>query len=336
MPNAIPAPILYRHALDPFDKLVDISSVTSEARSGPFHCLVCERQMIPVLRGVKRQKHFRHQVETNCSGETYLHLLGKRFFYQVYSQCVSDKQPFTLVFKTEVMCTTCQDEQSISCDLDPELKERDLPRYYPKIRLEVPEGGFIPDLLLESSQGDKIFVEIAVTHVVEDSKRSSGYRVIELRLETEDDLAPILDRRISQEDSRVSLLNFKIGIRKLSLQTCIKKFSFFLVRKDGWAAIRELHPLAAKKVQAGPEIVYSRRLRYSSSDTYCQALEEAYHQQIQIKNCFLCRYHGKNINREDNDVPIYCRFLKKACRSVEAVACQYYRVDPKVFPSQHG
>ena len=68
------------------------------------------------------------------------------------------------------------------------------------------------------------------------------------------------------------------------------------------------------------------------NQVYFKMLIKAFNEKRKIKNCYLCRYHGLNFFDYD-ETPIFCKFLKKSCNSNEAATCQYYRPDPKVFPT---
>jgi competence CoiA-like predicted nuclease len=70
-------PIKYRYALDEDHQVVDVEDLT-EADRKDYECIACGHVLRPVM-GEIRHKHFRHQVEADveCSGETYLHRLGK-------------------------------------------------------------------------------------------------------------------------------------------------------------------------------------------------------------------------------------------------------------------
>jgi hypothetical protein len=80
--------------------------------------------------------------------------------------------------------------------------------------------------------------------------------------------------------------------------------------------------------------VISSDEEYARSDEYKKNVVDAYNTKIAIKNCFLCRYHGDNYSYCDEDLPIFCKFLKIKCNSNQASACQYYRPHPKCFPGE--
>ena len=58
-----------------------------------------------------------------------------------------------------------------------------------KYEQEVRDGRFISDVLLTAEDGRKIYVEIAVTNLVKESKIESGVPIIEFRINSENDLS---------------------------------------------------------------------------------------------------------------------------------------------------
>ncbi len=199
--------VKYQYALNSKDEILNINALskTDEIRREIYQCISCGKSLRPVL-GEVRKKHFRHVVEANCNPETYLHQLAKRLFFQVYSDCLETGSPFNIELYENWVCTSCKDEFEIICELDPKLIKFDLVKLFPNISIETPDGSFIPDILLSNGNGEKLFIEFVVTHVLTEEKRNSGARIIELSLEDEDDLEPIQKRLITQT-------NFKAGRR---------------------------------------------------------------------------------------------------------------------------
>ena len=50
-------------------------------------------------------------------------------------------------------------------------------------------------------------------------------------------------------------------------------------------------------------------------------VRESHFNGIEIKNCFLCRYHG--LDGLENS--IFCKYLKKSTSSNEAIECKFYK-----------
>jgi hypothetical protein len=112
--------------------------------------------------------------------------------------------------------------------------------------------------------------------------------------------------------------------------TCSRTFDFFL-----------LFPTGKSKVKRGVQAVrlaqWRNNYRFvckveSGPDGFYEGLERAYGAHERIKNCFLCRYHGRNFHRDSDQRPIFCKIDHSAKSSNEAVKCDIYFPDPSVFP----
>ncbi|GAP18926.1 competence protein CoiA family protein [Levilinea saccharolytica] len=329
--------VKYQYALNSKDEIQNINALskTDEIRREIYRCISCGNSLRPVL-GEVRKKHFRHVVEANCNPETYLHQLAKRLFFHVYTDCLEKGSPFNIELYENWVCTSCKDEFEITCELDPKLIKFDLVKLFPNISIETPDGSFIPDILLSNGNGEKLFIEFVVTHVSSEEKRNSGARIIELSLEDEEDLEPIQQKLITQTYFKAEFLNFKKIVKtRCSFPSCNNKLFFFLLKTDGGAYVLNDTPKKYKLRLEKGDIEFSKVLPHGGPQIYIDELENAYHAKKKIRNCFLCRYHGENIFRDDDEGPIYCKFLKQKYVSTRAVSCEYYRADPKAFPSQN-
>ncbi len=208
--------IKYRYALDSVNSVIDITQLNREKTTNKelYKCLGCDKILIPIL-GQKRQKHFRHKIDLDCSPETYLHKLAKQKFFEVYNNCLLEKLPFFIRLNQEVECNYFQNSFSFNCQLSDKLVTYDLTKYFHQIYLESREDSFIPDLLLVSKTGEKIFIEIAVTHFSSERKLNSGYRLIEIDINSEDDIE-VINRRKLVQNEQVNFINFNPKIIKNS------------------------------------------------------------------------------------------------------------------------
>jgi competence CoiA-like predicted nuclease len=86
--------IKYQWSKDENDNLVDINHLDESSRKrNKYFCISCGNELIAKLGKIKKH-HFAHKNEVNCSKETYLHLLGKKLFYDSYTECLTTKKPF--------------------------------------------------------------------------------------------------------------------------------------------------------------------------------------------------------------------------------------------------
>lgn len=321
----------YAFAYNNAGNLVEISTLEkSTTRNEVFTCLSCGRILVPVL-GEKRIKHFRHKIEENCSPETYLHKLGKQYFYDLYTQCLQDQKPFHITLSESITCTHFKESLGLTCQLDGKAETYDLTKYYKDIQIEQRDGSFIPDVLLTSASGDTIYIEIFVTHESSREKRQSGSRIIEIRLNAEDDLHVFSDNRLSNFDNRVRFHNFKTSKNEDHCKgRCLEKHNVFEVYPSGKSRIVEktLKEIWEAKQNNQNGVIYSRIAPYADGGSFIGEIIKAHRSGVPVRNCFLCRYHGESFTENH---PIYCKFLKKTCNSNEAANCTYYRADPNVF-----
>ncbi len=173
--------IKYRYARGANQTRVNVTALTSEARyeNAPYTCFGCGGELIANL-GAKKIKHFSHKGAHACRPESYLHKLAKHAFFDIYSECLREGAPFFLVQDVPAYCDHFQKILGRACTIGHERKH-DLTRFFPKIRLEVPFKGVVPDILLQSADGqEQLFVEMAVTHHCDYEKRNLGVRIVEI------------------------------------------------------------------------------------------------------------------------------------------------------------
>lgn len=335
--------IKYKFAYNSQNQTIDVQTLSKENKTDKFRCLGCEHELVPVL-GEKRVKHFRHKVITdiNCSPETYLHKLAKIKFYETYQNCLTNNQPFNIKFLTFPVCNFYQNDFLISCHLDSEKKEFDLTKYFKKIYIECKEDSFIPDILLEAENQDKIFFEIVVTHSSSQEKIKSKYRIIEFVIKSEEDIKTIESCCLEQSEM-IKFFNFKKIPRGNYCQgRCFQgiipydkeplPYNIFVVYNNGKSAIihqtlKEIESLLSR-IRHFEYVVITEET--DKGYLYRSKVVEIHQKGLQIKNCFLCRYHAFN-QSWSREGTIFCKFLKESGNSNMATDCQYFRADSQVY-----
>lgn len=325
--------IKYKYAWNSENEIIRIESLNRLDKTplDKFVCISCNKELIPRL-GKIRIKHFSHKEEVVCSGETYLHKLGKNLFYKEYQRCLTQNLPFYIEFYENKICSKRKSEFGIECNLGKTLSKFDLTRYFSEISMETREGSFIPDILLKTENGkEKIFFEIAVTHFSTVEKLNAGYRLIELRIEDEEDLGVINEHCISIGKSDVSFTNFKIKSKTAHFcqNLCEKTFDFFRIDKEGKA---RLHQQTLSQIsyilKKDKETITHFEISPDNGNyplKYKYLVAKAFNEKKKLKNCFLCRYHGINKEWESEKYPIFCKFLKTISNSNEAAICNYFQ-----------
>lgn len=323
--------IKYRYALDEGQRVIDIEDLM-EADRKDYECVACSQVLRPVM-GQKRRKHFRHKVDLGCSEETYLHRLGKFLFRQVYLQCLDSGIPFEVELLRPKMCRCC--ETWGPCRVSFEPMRYDLTKGFPNISLETPDDGFIPDLLLSGKGGEKLYVEIAVTHPSTETKRDSDHRIIELSVEEEKDLEIIKTCLLPETKERIDLIGFNVEPEEGDYSDqCNQWVSVFYLWHSGKTVIQE-QTLAdlRRNCHDRNKRFYFSFVSYAGKYPYVEALERAYLRNLKVENCYLCRYHGEpNVHQNmETRNPVFCKYLKETYPSNHAADCEYYLPDETTF-----
>lgn len=329
--------IKYRYAKDKEGKLIDINSLDKTGNPVvSFFCIGCGNELIPKL-GLIKIHHFAHKKIVTCSPETYLHLLGKQLFHDNFIECRTIKSPFNIELYQKRICNHYEQQLETVCNLEDAVVKFDLIQYFDKITLETKEGSFTPDVMLTSKSGKvKVFVEIAVTHSLSEKKLSSEYRIIELKIENEEDFEPIKRKLLSIKDSKVQFKNFQIKelSKSICAGNCKKFFNFFTLDIDGRVILQQqrnlkriIHQINTDKDKLLKYLISPDRRDYP--EAYKSFIANCARENLKVRNCFICRYHARNDTKEYESrkrvPPIFCKFLKKECNSNEAVTCKYFR-----------
>lgn len=185
----------YSYALDENTHLIEIKYA---AKGSEYRCPNCGAIMIP-RQGKIRCWHFAHKANIeNCSYETYLHKLAKMRI----RECFNKSSSFSITFNVHVTCAAeCPVGKQQSCTWI-DTKEFNLKQYYDLCEEEVSVGKFKADLCLSHSKNknrEPILIEIWVTHKSTEEKCDSGYRIIEIHIESEEDINKIVSKRSIRE-----------------------------------------------------------------------------------------------------------------------------------------
>jgi hypothetical protein len=311
--------IKYQYAINSNGKTVNAGDLipSIEVRSETYKCFSCGNILIPVL-GEKIKKHFRHKadIQVQCSSETYLHKLGKIRFYDIYNSCLTEKLPFWIEIAVKQKCKFQKQFQHI-CTLKNCTERFDITQYFKNIKLERKDNSFIPDLLLTSDKGEKIYIEIAVSHKSTQRKIHSGNRIIELAIDQESDLN-MIERKILLESDKVIFFNFK--------REQIKNFC------DGQCI--ETNNIRTKTEEVKAKKTINKRdgikkTTDSRNKRYDALLRELAKSQFK-ENCFFCHHYAMNAH-DTIDTPIYCKVRKKTCNPHVAKNCKHYQPDIKLI-----
>lgn len=293
------------YALNERNCLIHIGSVNKELKK-KYTCCNCGGELI-ARKGKIKAHHFSHKSEGNCSYESYLHKVSKIKFYEIYTQCLENKKPFYIEYKTKLTCVSCKDIENINieCELKDKIGRFDLTKYFDQISIEKGIDNFIADVLLKSSlKGDEILIEFAVTHKCEKEKLESGLRIIEIQLKNENDLKFIDFKYISLSNKNIELFNFNVNHkidRLRNPEKCNQKFEYFSILKDNRA-------LKVKKTMSNIivdiendkykhfEVLNQQEDEYNGQD-FIDLVKDYANKDKSFKNCYACRFVARNNSR---------------------------------------
>lgn len=180
----------YSYALDSESHLIKIDDAE---KGNEYRCPNCKEIMI-VREGKERKKHYAHKNTENCSYETYLHNIAKRRI----CECFNMSEKFTIRFNPKVRCAIaeCPLGAKQPCEWTNKLRTYDLKKYYSKCEEEKFIDNFKADLLVDgcmNGSSKPILIEIWVTHKSTDEKLKSGNCIIEIHIESEEDIDQIVN-----------------------------------------------------------------------------------------------------------------------------------------------
>lgn len=342
--------IKYRFALDTKDNLIDIRNLERNelSKDDIFFSIDFKQLLIPRLGKIKT-KHFAHKpnIDILGSSETYLHALGKKIFYSDYSNCLQTKTPFYINYTIQKHCNRLEQEYEIICNLKQENEKFDLTRYFTEILIEKKDDTFIPDILLVNPYTkEKIYIEMAVTHLVSDEKKHSKHRIVEFILANEEDAEKLIEFKVGNFENEVNYYNFKTKqiVKPFCRKgNCCHEFNLFIVSSNGKCNLKVLkekeiatsienytsnsiwHILEPAEQLSDEDYYYGGR---NIKDIFIGFVRKANREKVNIRNCYICRYHAENKSWDFVDgEPIFCKFLKITCGSNYAVQCQFFKIE---------
>lgn len=198
--------ITYQYAQSDDGTAINIADVTDEYRKQhQFICFGCGNRMSAVL-GKKRDAHFRHFHDCDCSKETYLHHLGKKMFVELYANNRQKGLPLYVDYLQNKRCkaSKCPYGRNIICARAFKYHEFELLPRYNNYKVEEfdADAGLRPDILLTDDAGNKIYIEIAVTHESTEKKINSRIPIVEFYFSDESDLDVF---RFNEDEPKISL-----------------------------------------------------------------------------------------------------------------------------------
>lgn len=319
----------YQHfALDINNSIIDIQE-TPGLNNQQFFCPHCHNEMIP-KRGNIRQWHFAHKSD-KCSYDKYLHSIAELMIMDWFN----NNESIILSLDNYEKCDrydSCVFYDKENCR-ETIKSQYDLKKYYSKCIKEHRHGSFIADLYCESNTNPNspIFIEIFVTHECNQEKKSSGIRIIELTIQSEDDIRDIVSSTQLIESEKVRLYNFK---RKEFLVNKFKKpFQKYILYHNLKNYVDT--DISCKDYNEHRKGIYEISMPYDDcipyfftcGGIYVAGKVKAHLEGYLKRDCQICKWQAETINGE-----LFCKLYKKCgnpklCRDNDAIKCSMFRED---------
>ena len=307
---------LLTYALDSSNKLKHIDAVENGMACGCV-CPCCKERLMAKHGGTKRMHHFAHASGVDCEGayETMLHLLAKERIQDAFMT----HDTFNIEYEYRSYCRKvkeCTFFRYGDC-YEASRKIFNLKKYYDSCGQELPYDTIKrrSDLKIFSKSNPNlkpVYIEFFVTHASEIEKLHSGEKIIEIKIESEEDIDNIVAHgfiettRIAQEhDPIIKFYGFKNEDYKVELNSRIQFARYVLY-------------------QSGKSLCYSDsclcgELRKTSKSTLC---EICFHTTDSFKIYEMVKYQGLKRFGIKN-----CRYCKNYVRSYSGMGmiCKLYK-----------
>ncbi len=318
----------YQHfALDADNRIVDIKDVDS-SDGQKYNCPHCHNEMI-TKRGNVRQWHFAHKAD-KCSYDKYLHSIAEIMIMDWFNQ----NEHISLSIRSYAKCDkydNCVFHDETSCK-ERSMVSFDLKTYYSTCIKEQRYGNYVADLFCknENNPDSPIFIEIFVTHECSQEKKNSGIRIIELVIQSEEDILNIVNSTNLTEGKNVRLYNFK---RKEQLaQNIAIPFQKFILHHSLKCYV-ERTACTCRNYNQCRKGMYEITIPYDDCIPYfigCGGLYgagkvKAYLDGFLKKDCQLCKWQAEDMSGNK-----FCKLYKKCgnpkyCIENDALQCSMFR-----------
>lgn len=324
---------LQHFALDDSSNIIDIKN-TNDADGHRYFCPFCHKEMI-TKRGNIRQWHFAHKSD-KCSYDKYLHSIAEIMIMDWFNK----KETVMLFMDNYEKCNkygNCVFYDEKNCK-GTRIVQFDLKKYYSKCIQEHGYKGFVADLYCENhnNSNSPIFIEIFVTHECSQEKKSSEIRIIELTIQSEEDILNIVNSNELVESEMVRLYNFRrkeilvdefvLPFQKYILYSTLKSY----VEKDIYTC---------KNYNQYRKGIYEISMPYddcipyffNSGDLYIVGKVKAYLDGYLKKDCQICKWQTENMDGDR-----FCKLYKrcgnpKYCNDNDASKCSMFRENTYVI-----
>ncbi|MBD5215034.1 MAG: hypothetical protein HDS78_00675 [Bacteroidales bacterium] len=284
----------YTFSLNEAGVLIDVRDAV---KGNVYFCPCCGAVMLP-RQGNVRRWHFAHKSNAvNCSYETYLHKIAK----QSIRECFEKSSNFFIEFLANVSCSVeeCPLGNNNPCTWKQE-KVFDLKKYYDCCSEEAAFDSFRADILLINSKRydfKPVAIEIFVSHRSSTEKLESNHKIIEIKIDSEDDIRAIISASKIIESEKVSFYNFNADTCELPDANHQAVKHMFWIRSNGnFLSVDNYYGSTLKCLTPIPIEVESSIFHIESTDSieWDFAFNRMVRYGLNIAYCSMCRFYKFN------------------------------------------
>lgn len=329
----------HRFALTEEGRVVGIDELGRDTRHsfGPLACPGCGHPFVAAL-GEKVVHHFRHKCEdaaSECRPETYLHRTAKLIIADTFRSARRQANRYLIEGERRVVCPAAKRRALGPCRTNGDPPQLDLAATFRTVTPEVGRHGLVFDLLFEGP-GRTLAMEIAVTHRMSRDKAAVGLPIIEISIESEDNLHQLRTKidmqRLAWRTANVS--DFEPGeIPACAGQACRSQVVEFLVYASGKTRLRRCKPHDVSDPERQPiihqEVHRSQAAgRLGDFEILDRLTRRAFYtRSVRLRSCLVCRHHDLSGGAVAGG-PVYCRSRGSAGPINAAAACSAFSPFP--------
>lgn len=332
---------LMTYAIDGDGAFVYVDNVLTGKRCGCF-CPACKEPLIAKNKGIKRIHHFAHQsgIECEYAYESMLHMFAKE---KIRKEFLS-KSEFYIEFEHKSFCNKyreCKFYVHGEC-YKSERRAFNIKQYYDSCEQEISYDSINrrSDLKIFSSihpEREPIYLEFCVTHASNTEKLHSGNKIIEIHIESKDDILQIVENGIveSYYSGEKKLQNVAFyGFKSVDYNNdrINNKITFirYILYKSGEMVCK--HGTSYCKTLENDKTEYLLEICVHNPEAFKMSKLARYigFKEFKIPNCMLCK---KYVNSYSGKGKICCLYkhLQISCDmkfdTTYARCCKYFTID---------
>ena len=252
----------------------------------------------------------------------------------------NQKKQILLSMKTYEKCDkydNCIFHDEKDCKM-PKTIQFDLKKYYSNCIIEHKYEGFVADLYCENktNSNQPIFIEIFVTHECTQEKKESGIRIIEIKIQSEEDILSIVNSTSLDEGEKNRLYNFRR--KDILVNYFVQPFQKYILYHSLKSYVdRDI--FTCRNYNENRKGIYEISMEYddcipyfiNSGGLYGVGKVKAYLDGYLKKDCQLCKWQAEDMSGNQ-----FCKLYKKCgnpkyCNENDSTKCTMFRENTQII-----